>query len=227
MRSSLLVLSGAVVVAACSGSSGSAPNPGVGEGGSSSGGSSGGAAVIAEGFIAATVGSGPSSPATVCNLGSVQSWLDVGTPTTTGIPVTVPDGGTQSGAPVTVSCTVSASGSGFDVNLSIGELGTEGGSVTITSPPGQGAVTLSGAQGITGVFQSSSYGTYQESDCTLAFTYSGSPIQQQPIAAGRIWAHISCPSAQVSGETVVGPDGGTQNIQCDAEADFLFEQCGQ
>jgi len=231
MRSSFLVLTGAVVVAACSSSSSGsapAPNPGPGEGGSDSGGSSGAAPPTPDGFIAATVGPGSSSPSTVCNLASVEPWLDVGTPTTTGKPVTVPDGGTQSGATVNVSCTVTASGSGFDVSLSIEQQGTEGSTVTITSQPGEGVVTLTGGHGITGVFQSGSFGTYRASDCTLAFTYAGSPVQAQPpIAAGRIWGHISCPAAQISGETTVGPDGGTQDIQCDAEADFLFEQCGQ
>ena len=78
-----------------------------------------------------------------------------------------------------------------------------------------------------GVFQSTGSGTYRETDCTISFTYQQEAVPDNPpIAAGRIWGHISCPTAQVAGQTVMLPDGGTQNRQCDAEADFLFEQCG-
>ena len=87
--------------------------------------------------------------------------------------------------------------------------------MTIISPGGAGAVTLSGGAGIGGTFTRSD-GTYTQSTCSLAFTYQGSAVPAAPpIAAGRIWGHLSCPAAQVSGGTG----------QCDAEADFLFEQC--
>jgi hypothetical protein len=88
-----------------------------------------------------------------------------------------------------------------------------------------GAVTQSGGTGITGVFESSMNGRYRETDCTIAFTYLGQPVGQTPLAAGRIWGHLSCPSAALDGSTVM-VDGGTESKQCDGEADFLFEQCG-
>jgi len=176
-------------------------------------------------FIAATVGVGPESGPKVCNFGTVTPWVDVGTAVGgNSTPTTQQDGSNQQGATVHVACTVSASSNGFDIDLNVTQEGTKGGSVTITSPTGQGAVTQSGGSGITGVFESAGYGTYRETDCTIAFTYNGTPVNQTPLAAGRIWGHISCPTAQVSGQTVM-VDGGTQNVQCDAEADFLFEQC--
>jgi hypothetical protein len=180
---------------------------------------------VPQAFIAATVGVGPSSGSMVCNFGTVTQWLDVGTPVGgNSTPTTQADGSNQAGATVHVACSVSTSGDGFDVDLNVTQEGLKGGSVTITSPPGAGAVTQSGGTGITGVFQSSTYGTYRETDCTIAFTYNGQPVGQTPLAAGRIWGHISCPTAQVSGQTVM-VDGGTQDVQCDGEADFLFEQC--
>jgi len=181
---------------------------------------------VAQAFIAATVGVGPQSNSKVCNLGTVQTWLDVGTAVGgQETPDTQADGSNESGAKVSVQCTVSASGSGFDIDLVVSQGGLMGGSVTITSPGGTGAVTMAGGSGITGVFESQTQGRYRETDCTIAFTYQDKPITSQPpVAAGRIWGHISCPTAVVSGQTV-DVDGGTQSVQCDAEADFLFEQC--
>ena len=177
-------------------------------------------------FIAATVGVGPQSGPMLCNLGTVTPWLDVGTAVGGGMtPTTQADGSNQAGAKVDVACTVSTSGNGFDINLNVTQEGTNGSSVTITSPPGMGTVTQSGGTGITGVFESGTYGKYRETDCTIAFTYMGETVGQTPLAAGRIWGHISCPTAEISGQTVM-VDGGTQDVQCDAEADFLFEQCG-
>ena len=178
-------------------------------------------------FIAATVGVGPMSDSRVCNFATLDQWLEVGTGVGGGgTPDTQSDGSNQGGAKISVACTVSTSGSGFDIDLSVTQDGSQGGSVTITSPGGMGAVTQNGGTGITGVFESATNGRYRESDCTIAFTYMGEPITQTPIAAGRIWGHISCPTAQVSGQTVMTADGGSEDVQCDAEADFLFEQCG-
>jgi hypothetical protein len=74
------------------------------------------------------------------------------------------------------------------------------------------------------VFESGVSGTYSQSACTLAFTYNGTSVPDSPpIAAGRIWGHLSCPVAVGS----AGAGGGAAAPQCDAEADFLFEQCHQ
>jgi hypothetical protein len=181
---------------------------------------------VPDAFIQATVGVGAMSGPQLCNFGSVQQWLNIGTPVG-GKPTTVQDGNSQAGSTVHVSCTVATSGDGFDVSLAATQEGLTGGSVIITSPSGQGAVTQMGGTGISASFESETYGTYREDDCTISFTYQGGPVPDQPpLAAGRIWGHLSCPTAQVSGQTVMSPDGGTQDRQCDGEADFLFEQCG-
>lgn len=180
----------------------------------------------ADAFVNALVGEG--SNGAVCNLKAQTAFVGIGTPVA-GKPVTVNDGDSQSGSStVHVSCSVTTAGNGFDVSLNATLEGLQGGSLTITSPPGQGAISDSGGSGITGVFQSASAGVYRESDCTISFMYNGTDVPDAPpIAAGRIWGHISCPTAKLNGETTTGADGGAADVTCDAEADFLFEQCGQ
>jgi hypothetical protein len=171
-------------------------------------------------------------PNTICGLGSPQPWIVIGTSTTSSgseltPPDSISDGSKTSAGNVNVTCTVSTSGNGFDISLNAQLLGLNGGSITITSPAGQGAVTSNGGSNITGVFQNGNDGTFREEDCTITFDYDGSPVPETPIAAGRIWGHLSCPTALDTGATVIGEDGGTEPRQCDGEADFLFQQCGQ
>jgi hypothetical protein len=216
-----------LLAAACSGSvaaGGDAGSTGAGDDETNDA-SCGPGCIVPQGFVLATMGPGPSSPTTVCHFGIAQSWLMVGAPTPS-IPDVVQDGGSQNGAPVAVACSVIPVNAGFDVSLQISVGGTGGGGLTITSPAGVGAVTMAGAQGITASWQSETFGPASESDCTIAFTYEGQPVYDDPpVAAGRIWGHLSCPQALFDGETVVGPDGGTTTVHCDGEADFLFEQC--
>jgi hypothetical protein len=177
-------------------------------------------------FIQASVGPGGGNSVTVCQLGTVEPFLSIGTATGDS-PTRVTDGNQQAGSTVHISCTVATSGSGFDINLNATQEGLQGGSLTITSPGGQGAVTTSGGTGITAVFQSGQNGTFRSTSCTVSFQYQGLTVPDDPpVAAGRIWGHISCPDSEVSGQTVPAPDGGTENRTCDGEADILFEQCG-
>ena len=166
------------------------------------------------------------SPAGLCNFGTVTPWLAVGTPTA-GKPTTVEDGAQSAGATVNIQCAVTAVGSGFDVLLKVALEGSQGGSVTISSPTGQGAVTASGGT-VSGSFESASLGDYSSNSCTISYTYQGGPVPDSPtVADGRIWGHLSCPAAQNTGSTVLTPDGGKSALTCDGEADFLFENCGQ
>jgi hypothetical protein len=186
---------------------------------------------VPETFVAAQVG--PQGNGQICNLGTTEQWLDVGVPPTncsTCVPATQKNGSTlMNGNAVAVACTVAPSGNGFDIQLSATEDGSNGGSLVISSPSGQGAVTSTGGSGISGSFESGGFGRYSASDCTIAFTFEGETVPNMPpIAAGRIWGHISCPHAQQTGKTVSNPDGGAPvTVQCDAEADFLFQECGQ
>jgi hypothetical protein len=215
-----------LVAAACSGSvagGGDAGNKGGGDDATNDA-SCGASCPTPEGFVLATMGPGPGGPAGVCDLGATTSWLMVGAPTPS-IPSSVPDGSSQNGGPVAVECSVIPVNAGFDVSLRISIGGPGGGGLTITSPAGLGAVTMAGAQGIMATWQSETFPPASESDCTIAFTYEGHPIDEPPVAAGRIWGHLSCPQAAFDSETVVGPDGGGATAHCDGEADFLFEQC--
>jgi hypothetical protein len=140
-------------------------------------------------------------------------------------PMTVVEGSQDGdGGTLQVTCSVVPSGAGFDIQLSANDpwytylagvpYGMQG--LTISSPPGQGAVTTAGGAGIYATWQDP-FGTYSDSNCTIAFTYGGQPlVVGPPVAPGRIWGHISCPS-------VIGGYG----LGCSGEADFLFENCAQ
>jgi hypothetical protein len=177
-------------------------------------------------FVFATVNQS-SIDHSACNVSSQQTALSIGTATGTD-PTRVSDGEQQNGAAtVHVTCSVTPSGGGFDIKLVVEQEGLNGGSLTITSPPGKGAVSQQGGMGVTGVFQSDANGSYSETDCTIAYTYGYPPAPvpvDTPISAGRIWGHLSCPKANLAGVGTL-PDGGSQF--CDAEADFIFENCGQ
>jgi len=172
-------------------------------------------------FVQASVGTGPMSDSTMCPLGGVSAaWLNIGT-ATTGKPTTVQDGGNNGTGNVAVACKVTPSGNGFDIDLSVDQSGTQGASMTITSPSGLGAVDpTNGATGITATFTSySDGGPYTSNACVITFDYNMAPVPvSPPVAGGRIWGHIECPVAML---------GGQPGKQCDARADFLFEQCCQ
>jgi hypothetical protein len=187
-----------------------------------SGDSGGGGPMVAAAFVASSIASDPGAPQ-LCPFASRQDWIDVGSPATSS-PVAAPDGSTQQTGRVAVACTVHATNGGFDVQLNAALSGA--GSVTIASSSPVDAA--SGAQGVTGTFASGQRGRYSSDTCTIAFTYNGAPIPlSPPIAPGRIWGHLACPNAQRSDLQVMGPDGGTASSTCDAEADFLFENCAQ
>jgi hypothetical protein len=193
-----------------------------GGGGSSGGGSGGGSVLPPDAFMSTVVGGGPDCPFAT----PVTNFLSVGTDTQDK-PTTVTNQGSTGSGTATVSCSVHPSGNGFDILLSLSVSGAQGGSVTITSPAGAGAVTASGGSGITASFTSAvDQGPFESSACTLTYTYLGQPVPVNPtVAAGRIWGHIDCPGATEAGHVGIGPDGGTTPIACDASADFLFEQC--
>jgi hypothetical protein len=158
-----------------------------------------------------------------CPFGSRKEWIDIGTPT--GLqPTTVADGNAQSGGTVTVACSVHPNGNGFDVTLNASLSGQ--GSLTITS--NSPVTQAGGGMGVTGTFQSAQSGNYTSDNCKITYVYQGGMVPNKtPIAAGRIWAHISCVNAQRKDEMVMAPDGGTTFPSCDTEADFIFENCAQ
>lgn len=195
-----------------------------------------------------TNGGGPSGPApdTFVNAGvgggssctghpSLGAFFRIGV-ATAGHPNTVQDGGQFQDDNVTVACTVHPQGGGFDISLSAITDGPNAGSLSITSPPGRGAVTSMPSSGFSASFVGAGGLIYREqagasdpTGCTITYAYDASgsiggvagdtPVPvTPPVAAGRIWGHIKCPNAVATAEP------GTV---CDAEADFMFEQCTQ
>jgi hypothetical protein len=160
-----------------------------------------------------------------CSIGSQTTLIEVGVPVGTK-PDTVQNGGSQAGGQVSVSCTVHPDSGGFDIDLSVELVGQGAMHVYSTA---SGAVTTSGAMGISATFSKSvgSAGqSFTASDCSITYTYDHNPINPNitPIDAGRIWGHVSCVDAQANSDVIL-PDGGTAPQTCDAEADFLFENC--
>ncbi len=176
-------------------------------------------------YIQATVGP---TAAQTCPQVSTKPVLDVGTGTG-GTPTTVDDQGNGSSGQVSVTCTVHPSGNGFDVDLETNMQGTQGGSVVITTPSGDGRVTTGTSTGVTAHFLGNmTGGPYVDTNCTITYTYMGSDINLSPlVAAGRIWGHIDCPHAQDRSQMKTQPDGGVGPAECFASADFLFENCQQ
>jgi hypothetical protein len=158
--------------------------------------------------------------ATVCG----QQWLLVGQAATE-LPVTVHDGDSSGSDVFSVTCSVHAVGAGFDVSLSLSDQGPEGGSVTITSHPGAGDVMASGGSDISATFAGARGEVARSSGCTITPTYQGQPVSVNPsVFAGKIWGHVSCPDAMLTSEAGA-PDAA--GARCDAEADFLFENCSK
>jgi hypothetical protein len=164
--------------------------------------------------------------AAACPFGSRKEWVDVGSPTGTQ-PTTVSDGNSQSGGNVSVSCSVHPNGSSFDLNLNAGLTGS--GSMTITSSPNAPVSYPAGGMHVTGTFLSGANGRYASDSCAISYMYNNGKVPNtQPIAGGRIWAHLSCVNAQrTDGAGMLLPDGGTTPDTCDTEADFIFENCSQ
>lgn len=183
----------------------------------------------ADTFVNAAVGGG-----SLCSTApSLQTTVRIGT-ATSGHPNTVQDGGNDRNGNVSVNCTVHPQGSGFSVQAQAVEMGPNGGSLTV-----DGTVTAMTSTGVSGTFVGPG-GTYREQagamvngmadpGCTVTYDYDSggsvggvggdAPVPvSPPIAAGRIWGHIKCPSAQYQ---------SMPGVYCNAEADFIFEQCQQ
>jgi hypothetical protein len=176
-----------------------------------------------EAMVAVTMSSG--SNGILCPF-SDETFAQIGAPTSPN-PNTVSDGDTYAGYTVQVACSVVPSGGGFDVQASAAISGPQGGSLTVT-----GHVDSSGGTGLHGGFTGQGGQSYdQETGCTVTYTMKGNPVPPAgggpPVAAGRIWGHIDCPSAQATASSGYAslPDGGSELKTCEGQADFLFANC--
>jgi hypothetical protein len=142
-------------------------------------------------------------------------------------PPTQPSRVTTGAQTVEISCSVHPQGSSFAISLQItqGNVAGNGSSsltVTGTVDPSIGGTNVTGD-----VFTSSNVGDFSSTACLITFDtpMAGASPAGAPVAGGRIWAHLSCPAVQdqavmVQSGTIMTP------ATCDAEADFIFENCG-
>jgi hypothetical protein len=114
---------------------------------------------------------------------------------------------TYNNANVSIECSVTAAGSGYDVT----------GKITLN---GVGTFSMNGTfdgtnnpqKGITATFSDASgLGTWSSNSCTVTFTNSDF------IAIGRVRGLIDCPTATDNSKA-------TPEV-CDASATFLFQRC--
>ena len=137
------------------------------------------------------------------------NFLQIGVPTS-GNPGRINDGASQDGI-VHVQCSVTPSGSGFNVQADATyDNVSAGGSFEIA-----GMVTSQGGT-VSANFGSIDDGSYSGTGCTVTYEYQGM-TGYGGVAAGKIWGHVDCPAAV---------DTSLMNSQCDASADFVFENCG-
>jgi hypothetical protein len=172
-------------------------------------------------YVNANVGPGSGAASTLCTgLGSQQSFLEVGSMPSNTQPTTVPEGTNN----LSIECSVTASGDGYDIQLEASLPGPQ--QLVVT-----GHVDATNGGTVYGQFVNSQWGAFQQTDCTLSFKYFNNDIPMgERLTQGSIFAHVSCPEAVIQGGSVTGmqvelPDGGFANETCDAEADFLFQNC--
>jgi hypothetical protein len=154
-----------------------------------------------------TVSPGTHKSAECPETGTWFSIGDFGAPTS-GIPVRpVDSGSSEQQGTASLTCSVKPEGGGFRV-VGLAQLsGATGGSFSVS-----GLFNPSGDQSGISVSLTRSGSTYKQSDCTATY-----PDPAQTVAAGRVWATISCPNAE---------NASAQRV-CEAVATFRFENCDQ
>jgi hypothetical protein len=178
----------------------------------------------AQAFAIVTMGHSAAFPGQCTSYPSDTTVLEVGQPgTSSSQPVRVTSGTTDPA--LQISCSVHPQGSSYAVNLQLSQgtnvSGSGSSSLTVTGvvDPAAGAT-----MDVVGDVSTNNGGEYSSGTCSITFSTPGAGASPSgpPVAAGRIWAHLSCPAAQ-NAAIVVGAGPAT----CDAEADFIFENCGE
>lgn len=152
-----------------------------------------------------------------------QKVLEVGQPgTSSSQPVRVTSGtGPLAGAQI--GCSVHPQGGSYTVNLQITQDTDLAGSGSMSlTVMGVVDPTAGATMDVLGEVSTNDGAEYISRTCSVTYSTpaAGASPPSPPVAAGRIWAHLSCPAAQA---TIVGMGPAI----CDAEADFIFENCGQ
>jgi hypothetical protein len=149
-----------------------------------------------------------SHPSSECpETGTWFSVGDFGAPSS-GIAVRpVDSGSSEQQGTASLTCSVKASGGGFQVAGLLTLTGATGGSFSVT-----GLFNPSGDQSNISVSLTRQGSTYKQNDCVATY-----PDPNQTVAAGRVWATVSCPNA----------DNASAQRTCEALATFRFENCDQ
>jgi hypothetical protein len=126
---------------------------------------------------------------------------------------------------IQIACTVHQEGDSFAVNLQIAQGDVSSAGATTLTVTGMVSAST-GGMNLTSDVSNTSAGDYHSTACVITFDTStmngaGAAPSGTPIAPGRIWAHLSCPADQNSNITT----GSGAPSTCDAEADFIFENC--
>lgn len=121
------------------------------------------------------------------------------------------DGDSEGQGTVSVSCSVKASGSEFDVFARVNLTGPSGGLFQV-----DGKFKPTGTQeNIHAIFSNrATSNTYETGDQGCTVTYDST---FQGVASGRVWGRIDCPVVSTSGD----------EFSCSASAVFRFENCDQ
>lgn len=123
---------------------------------------------------------------------------------------------------VQIVCSVHQTGSTYDVSVQIaqGDVGMGSSSLTVSAT---GVDPTNGATNVNGTVSNSRAGSYNSAACTITYSTPGTGVMVDgpSIQPGRIWAHLSCDeTTNPAIQTGSGPS------TCDAEVDFIFENCG-
>lgn len=150
--------------------------------------------------------------------------MQVGTPGNTNVnPIVQPTRISTGAQTVQISCSVHPTGNTFTVGIQIaqGDVSSTGSTSLTVSATGVDPAT--GAMNVTGNVSNSIAGDYGSMACVLSYGTPGAGGEPSgsPVASGRIWAHLSCPSA--TNGAITTQSGGPST--CDTEVDFIFENC--
>jgi hypothetical protein len=170
----------------------------------------------------------PTSPGNCVGFVAATPVIAVGNPAVGGanpMPASRVANGAQQ---VTIACTVRPSGSGYVVDVIINQANTMGsGAARLEAYTAAGQVidpVNGGTMNVVTDLTTTTSGAYHFDTCSISFNTpsAGSPSGSY-IAAGRIWAHLSCDGiVNMTSMTGTPPMPST----CDAEADLIFENCG-
>ena len=181
---------------------------------------SGSSAPPAAVYITSTLGTDPTSDATLMATMSCTNhspnvpFFTIGAVNSSQVPVPVSDGTSVDGNAIAVDCSVISTGAGaytVELEVSQGSIGgiTFYGNVSDIKGP-QSGIQASFTTAVAG--SAISFSTSTATTCSITLDPDANP----PITAGRIWGSLSCPLLADS----------EANATCDGQAtQFLFQNC--